>query len=53
MNTADAEAKDITAFASSTLSRTNQEKDVSRTEKLLQLPLKARLTKLNMEGGKA
>ena len=36
----EAESKDLTAFAASTLTRENQEKDVSRTEQLLQLPVK-------------
>ena len=39
-NTAEAEAKDITAFAASMPTRENQEKDVARTEQLLQLPVK-------------
>ena len=50
-NTAEAEAKDITAFAASTLTRENQEKDVARTEQLLQLPVTRMMTSLNMEGG--
>ena len=50
-NTAESEAKDITAFAASTLSRQNQEKDLARTERLLQIPAKPTLTKLSMEGG--
>jgi hypothetical protein len=50
-STADAEARDITSFVSSSAARDEANKDVAGTEKLLQLPSKARMTQLSMAGG--
>ena len=49
--TADAEARDITSFVSGSAARDAANKDVARTESLLQLPSKPTLTKLSMAGG--
>ncbi len=51
VNTADAEARDITSFVSGSAARDAANKDVARTESLLQLPSKPTLTKLSMAGG--
>ena len=50
-DTADGEARDITSFVSGSAARDAANKDVARTESLLQLPSKPVLTKLSMAGG--
>ena len=51
MDTADGEARDITSFVSGSAARDAANKDVARTESLLQLPSRPVLTKLSMAGG--
>ena len=51
VDTADGEARDITSFVSGSAARDEANKDVARTESLLQLPSKPTLTKLSMAGG--
>jgi hypothetical protein len=50
-STADAEAREITSFVSSSAARDEANKDVAVTEKLQQLASKARTTQLSMAGG--
>jgi hypothetical protein len=51
VDTADGEARDITSFVSGSAARDSANKDVARTESLLQLPSRPTLTKLSMAGG--
>ena len=51
VDTADGEARDITSFVSGSAARDEANKDMARTESLLQLPSKPTLTKLSMAGG--
>eukprot|EP00292_Cryptomonas_paramecium_P012339 CAMPEP_0113728096 /NCGR_PEP_ID=MMETSP0038_2-20120614/41652_1 /TAXON_ID=2898 /ORGANISM="Cryptomonas paramecium" /LENGTH=291 /DNA_ID=CAMNT_0000659485 /DNA_START=200 /DNA_END=1071 /DNA_ORIENTATION=- /assembly_acc=CAM_ASM_000170 len=50
VSTAEGEARDITSFASSSAARDRANKDVARTESLLQVASKPVLTKLSMAG---
>jgi hypothetical protein len=50
VDTADGEARDITSFVSGSAARDSANKDVARTESLLQLPSRPTLTKLSMAG---